>query len=69
MRRWDQIGEAKPDAWYDEAAKSVYKPEIYQMAARPFPAAISSTSHPSVTSLSWRKAREGAFRGRTHDSA
>ena len=33
MRRWGQIGEAKPDAWYDEAAKSVYKPEIYQLAA------------------------------------
>ena len=33
MRRWGQIGEAKPDQWYDEAAKSVYKPGIYQMAA------------------------------------
>ena len=34
MRRWGQIAEAKPDSWYDEIAKSVYKPEIYLEAAR-----------------------------------
>ena len=33
MRRWGQIAEAHPDAWYDEVAKSVYKPAIYQEAA------------------------------------
>ena len=34
MRRWGQISEAKPDSWYDEVAKSVYKPEIYLEAAK-----------------------------------
>jgi nitrate/nitrite transport system substrate-binding protein len=34
MRRWGQIAEAKPDSWYDEVARSVYKPEIYLQAAR-----------------------------------
>jgi nitrate/nitrite transport system substrate-binding protein len=34
MRRWGQIAEAKPDSWYDEIAKSVYKPEIYIEAAK-----------------------------------
>ena len=34
MRRWGQVAEAKPDSWYDEVAKSVYKPEIYLKAAR-----------------------------------
>jgi nitrate/nitrite transport system substrate-binding protein len=34
MRRWGQIPEAKPDAWYDETARSVYKPAIYEQAAR-----------------------------------
>ncbi|MER5171044.1 CmpA/NrtA family ABC transporter substrate-binding protein [Thioclava sp. GXIMD2076] len=34
MRRWGQIPEAHPDTWYDEVAKSVYKPEIYLKAAR-----------------------------------
>ena len=34
MRRWGQISEAKADSWYDEVARSVYKPEIYLEAAR-----------------------------------
>ncbi|WP_308910257.1 CmpA/NrtA family ABC transporter substrate-binding protein [Pseudokordiimonas caeni] len=34
MRRWGQVGEAKPDAWYDEVARKVYQPEIYLKAAR-----------------------------------
>ena len=34
MRRWGQIAEAKPDAWYDEVARSVYRPDIYLGAAR-----------------------------------
>ncbi|WP_454916575.1 CmpA/NrtA family ABC transporter substrate-binding protein [Xanthobacter sediminis] len=33
MRRWGQIAEQKPDAWYAETAKSVYKPDIYMKAA------------------------------------
>ncbi|WP_138422409.1 CmpA/NrtA family ABC transporter substrate-binding protein [Maritimibacter alexandrii] len=33
MRRWGQIAEAKPDSWYDEVARSVYKPDIYMEAA------------------------------------
>jgi len=34
MRRWGQIAESKPDSWYDEVAKNVYKPEIYLKAAQ-----------------------------------
>jgi nitrate/nitrite transport system substrate-binding protein len=33
MRRWGQIAEPKPDSWYMETAKKVYKPEIYMQAA------------------------------------
>jgi nitrate/nitrite transport system substrate-binding protein len=33
MRRWGQIPEDKPDSWYDEAAKQVYRPDIYTKAA------------------------------------
>ena len=32
MRRWGQIAEAKDDSWYDEVAKSVYRPDIYATA-------------------------------------
>ena len=33
MRRWGQIAEQKADSWYDEVAKSVYRPDIYRKAA------------------------------------
>ncbi|MBP0574729.1 hypothetical protein J8J27_28880, partial [Mycobacterium tuberculosis] len=33
MRRWGQIAEAKPDAWYADTAKKVYRPDIYLKAA------------------------------------
>ncbi len=34
MRRWGQIAEYQPDSWYDEVAKSVYRPDIYLQAAK-----------------------------------
>jgi nitrate/nitrite transport system substrate-binding protein len=33
MRRWGQIGEPKPDVWYDEVARKVYRPDLYRKAA------------------------------------
>ena len=34
MRRWGQIAEAKPDSWYLDMAKKVYRPDIYAVAAK-----------------------------------
>lgn len=34
MRRWGQIAEDKPDAWYLDTAKSVYRPDLYMEAAK-----------------------------------
>ena len=34
MRRWGQIPEYKPDSWYLKIAKEVYRPDIYQAAAK-----------------------------------
>ena len=34
MRRWGQLAEAKSDAWFDQTAKSVYRPDIYRVAAK-----------------------------------
>ncbi len=34
MRRWGQVGEDKPDAWYHQTAKEIYKPDIYLKAAQ-----------------------------------
>ncbi len=33
MRRWGQISEDKPAAWYQQVAKEVYRPDIYLEAA------------------------------------
>lgn len=34
MRRWGQIPESKPDSWYFDVAKRVYRPDLYAAAAR-----------------------------------
>jgi nitrate/nitrite transport system substrate-binding protein len=34
MRRWGQISEPKSDNWYFDVAKSVYRPDIYEIAAK-----------------------------------
>ena len=34
MRRWGQIPEFKPDSWYKDIAKKVYRPDIYAVAAK-----------------------------------
>jgi len=32
MRRWGQISDYKPDTWYQDMAKKVYRPDIYKKA-------------------------------------
>lgn len=34
MRRWGQVEEPKPDAWYHEKVKEVYRPDIWMQAAK-----------------------------------
>ncbi|WP_226574902.1 CmpA/NrtA family ABC transporter substrate-binding protein [Acuticoccus sediminis] len=34
MRRWGQIAEPKSNSWFEDVAKSVYRPDIYEEAAR-----------------------------------
>jgi nitrate/nitrite transport system substrate-binding protein len=34
MRRWGQISDQKPDSWYMDIAKKVYRPDIYAEAAQ-----------------------------------
>ena len=34
MRRWGQIADKKSDAWFKDVAKKVYRPDIYQLAAK-----------------------------------
>ncbi|SJM90663.1 CmpA/NrtA family ABC transporter substrate-binding protein [Crenothrix polyspora] len=34
MRRWGMVSEAKPDSWYMDIAKQVYKPDVFMAAAK-----------------------------------
>ncbi|WJG08982.1 CmpA/NrtA family ABC transporter substrate-binding protein [Aliiglaciecola sp. LCG003] len=34
MRRWGQISDAKSDDWFMQTAKSVYRPDVYVLAAK-----------------------------------
>lgn len=34
MRRWGQIADPKPEAWYHETAKKIYRPDLYKQAAQ-----------------------------------
>ena len=34
MRRWGQIAEDRPDQWYKDVAAKVYRPDIYEKAAK-----------------------------------
>ena len=34
MRRWGQISEHKPDSWYMDMARKVYRPDLYAEAAK-----------------------------------
>ncbi|TDP01857.1 CmpA/NrtA family ABC transporter substrate-binding protein [Marinomonas balearica] len=34
MRRWGQIADNKPDSWFMDTAKKVYRPDIYATAAK-----------------------------------
>lgn len=51
MRRWGQISDAKPDSWYMDVAKKVYRPDIYEKAARELIAEgkMSATDFPNFT--------------------
>ena len=34
MRRWGQIAESPEEGWYEATAKSVYRPDLYELAAK-----------------------------------
>jgi nitrate/nitrite transport system substrate-binding protein len=52
MRRWGQIPEHKPDSWYTDIAKKVYRPDIYRKAAEELIAEgkVSASEFPNFAS-------------------
>ena len=63
MRRWGQIAEPKTDSWYDQVAKSVYRPDIYKTAAMELIAEghMTADEFPDFTSESGYRAPQSEF--------
>ncbi|MGB7290523.1 MAG: ABC transporter substrate-binding protein, partial [Candidatus Macondimonas sp.] len=63
MRRWGQIEENKPDSWYKEVAKKVYRPDIYAEAAKELIAEgkLKASDFPDFAKESGFRAPQSAF--------
>ncbi|MDI3325450.1 CmpA/NrtA family ABC transporter substrate-binding protein [Pontibacterium granulatum] len=70
MRRWGQISEQKPDSWYMDIAKKVYRPDIYRKAAEELIAdgVIAADEFPDFASESgFKKPQTHFIDGITYD--
>ena len=63
MRRWGQIAEHKPDSWYMDIAKKVYRPDIYRQAAEELIAEgkVSASEFPNFASETGYKPPQSEF--------
>lgn len=63
MRRWGQITEHKPDSWYMDIAKKVYRPDIYRQAAEELIAEgkVSASEFPNFASETGYKPPQSEF--------
>ena len=63
MRRWGQISDHKPDSWYMDIAKKVYRPDIYAQAAKELisEGKLSASEFPNFSSESGFKPAQNDF--------
>jgi len=67
MRRWGQITEAKPDSWYAQVAKDVYRPDIYMQAAKALIADGKAKEADFPKTDGYKGAQDGFIDGVTYD--
>jgi len=70
MRRWGQIAEPQSDDWYFDVAKSVYRPDIYRLAAEELIAegAMEAGDFPAfATETGFRPAQTEFIDGKIYD--
>ena len=67
MRRWGQIATDKPDQWYFDTAKAVYRPDLYTAAAKSLVSdgAIPAASVPETDGF--KAPQSGFIDGVTYD--
>lgn len=69
MRRWGQITEDHPDAWYTDMAKKIYRPDVYREAAAQLVAEgkIKPEDIPASDTDGFRPATNAFIDGKTYD--
>lgn len=69
MRRWGQIAEHKPDSWYMDIAKKVYRPDIYMKAAKELVAEgkMAATDFPSDSETGFKAPQKEFIDGVVYD--
>ena len=71
MRRWGQIPEAKPDAWFEQVAKAVYQPGVYRQGRRgpssPRASSRPPTSPDFASEQGYRGPQDGFIDGLIYD--
>ncbi len=68
MRRWGQIAEAKPDQWYFDTIKSVYRPDLYDTAAQSLVAGGKAAAADFPKTDGFRTYTRKAIDGVTYDA-
>lgn len=68
MRRWGQIPEAKPDQWYVDTIKSVYRPDLYDQAAKALVASGKAKAEDFPQTDGYRTYTRKAIDGVTYDA-
>ncbi|TBW53794.1 nitrate ABC transporter substrate-binding protein [Marinobacter halodurans] len=63
MRRWGQIPEQKPDSWYMDIARKVYRADIYEQAAKSLIAdgTLPASAFPDFDKANFTRPHEGEF--------
>jgi len=71
MRRWGQINEYKPDSWYLETAKKVYRPDIYMAAVKELIAEgkAKASDFPAEGETGFKPAQSGFIDGIVYDGS
>jgi len=72
MRRWGQISDHKPDSWYMDIAKKVYRPDIYAQAAQELIAEgkMKASEFPNFkTETGFKPAQKGFIDNVTYDGS
>lgn len=68
MRRWGQIPETKPAAWYNETIKEIYRPDIWKKAADLLVAEGNIPAADVPTTDGYKPATADFIDGKTYDA-